>query len=131
VSGIAVVRKTGKPFTQVLSFLSASFFIVSIAAVVSFISLYFYQLPTHHCPFDILQSGYYYVGYPLYGSLFTGSFFGMMTGIIEPLKKIPSLSAVIPSFQRRWAVKAIIGTSIFVAISLFPMLFLPFTLTGY
>jgi len=41
-------------------------------AILSFISVYFYELPTHHCPFCILQKEYGYVGYPLYLTLFGG-----------------------------------------------------------
>jgi hypothetical protein len=130
-SGFAAARTGGKKYVISLSFLSAIFFIASIAAVLSFISLYFYQLPTHHCPFDILQSGYYYVGYPLYASLFTGSFFGVMTGVIEPFRKTRSLSSIIPAIQRRWAIVAVVGIVLFVAISLIPVVFLPFKLEGY
>jgi hypothetical protein len=125
------VRKGGKAYSLLLSLFSASFFIVSIAAIISFISLYFYQMPTHHCPFDFLQAEYYYVGYPLYAALFTGSFFGMMTGAVEPLKKISSLSAVVPVIQRKWALITIWATVIFILITLYPMVFLPFKLEGY
>jgi hypothetical protein len=131
VSGIAVRKKGGKPYTLFLSVCSVLFFFVSIAAIVSFISLYFYQMPTHHCPFDILQSHYYYVGYPLYGALFTGCFFGMMTGLVEPLGKIPSLAGVIPAVQKKWAMIAVSGVVLFLIITLIPMLFLPFKLEGY
>lgn len=130
-SGLAVVKSPGKPYTLILSLFSGIFFVVSIASVISFISLYFYQLPTHHCPFDILQSGYFYVGYPLYASLLTGSFFGLMTGIVEPFRKIPSLSRLIPGIQRSWAIAATCGALLFVIITLIPMIFLPFTLKGY
>ncbi len=126
-----LIRKGGKAYSLLLSLFSTVFFFVSIAAIISFISLYFYQLPTHHCPFDILQSEYYYVGYPLYAALFTGSFFGMMTGMVEPLKKIGSLSAVVPAIQRKWAVITIWATVIFLLITLYPMIFLPFKLEGY
>jgi hypothetical protein len=131
ITGIAVARKGGKPYTLLLSVLSVVFFFVSIAAVISFINLYFYQMPTHHCPFCILQSGYYYVGYPLYASLFAGVFFGAMTGIIEPFRKIPSLAAVIPGTQRRWALIALCSLVVFVLITLIPMVFSSFTLEGY
>lgn len=132
VASAAAVIKTGKRiFVLLLSVLSGIFFAVSIASVISFISLYFYQLPTHHCPFDILQSEYYYVGYPLYAALFTGTFFGMMTGIAEPFKKISSLSAVIPGTQRRWAIIALCAIIVFVLITLIPMVFSSFTLEGY
>lgn len=131
ISGMAAVRKGGKPYTITLSVMSGLFFFVSIAAIISFISLYFYQMPTHHCPFCILQYHYYYVGYPLYGTLFTGSFFGMMTGVVEPLKKIPSLSEIVPSIQKKWAVTATAATALFLVVTLIPMIFLPFRLGGY
>lgn len=131
VSGISVIRSGKKLYTILFSLVSGIFFIISIAAVISFISLYFYQLPSHHCPFDILQSEYYYIGYPLYFSLFIGSFFGIMTGIIEPFKKIASLSSIIRLVQRRWVLIALYSFALFVVITLIPIIFLPFSLRGY
>ena len=131
VSGISVIRSGSKFYTIFFALVSGIFFIVSIASVISFISLYFYQLPSHHCPFDMLQAEYYYTGYPLYFSLFMGSFFGMMTGIIELFKHIPSLSSVIRLIQRKWALIAVCSFALFVAITLIPIIFLPFSLRGY
>ncbi len=131
VTAFLVTRREGKVYPLLLSLFSAAFFVVSVAAIISFISLYFYQLPTHHCPFDILQSEYYYVGYPLYAALFTGSFFGMMTGAVAPLRKVGSLSAIVPAIQRRWAFITIWASVIFLAITLIPMVLLPFRLEGY
>jgi len=129
--GLAVMKSGRKLFIIPFSILSAAFFGVSFASIISFISLYFYQIPTHHCPFDMLQAEYYYAGYPLYFTLFSGSFFGAMTGIIEPLGKIKTLSSVIPAVQRRWALIAVACLTIFVLISLVPMVFTSFTLEGY
>lgn len=131
VSGISVIRSGRKIYTIIFSLVSGIFFIVSIASVISFISLYFYQLPSHHCPFDMLQAEYYYIGYPLYFSLFIGSFFGMMTGVIELFKHIPSLSSVIRLIQRKWALTALCSFTLFVVITLIPIIFLPFSLRGY
>jgi hypothetical protein len=79
----------------------------------------------------MLQSEYYYSGYPLYFSLFAGSFFGAMTGIIEPFRKIRTVSALIPGIQRRWALVSIVCLTVFVLICLVPMVFTSFTLQGY
>jgi hypothetical protein len=130
-TGAAVLKTGRRTFILLLSVLSGIFFVVSVASIISFISLYFYQLPTHHCPFDVLQSQYYYVGYPLYTSLFAGVFFGAMTGIIEPFRRIPSLAAVIPGTQRRWALIALCALAVFVLITLIPVVFSSFTLEGY
>ncbi|MDA8077695.1 MAG: hypothetical protein M0Z79_02040 [Nitrospiraceae bacterium] len=131
VSGLPAARSGSRPFTLLLSASSALFFFGAIASVISFISLYFYQLPSHHCPFDILQAGYYYVGYPLYAALFSGCFFGVMTGAVEPFRKIPSLAAVIPAAQRKWALAATVAITLFVILSMVPIVFTPFTLEGY
>jgi hypothetical protein len=55
----------------------------------------------------------------------------MMTGVVEPLKKIPSLSGIIPAIQKKWALIATITIIFFLIITLIPMIFLPFRLEGY
>lgn len=130
-NGIVTYKTQRKPFTYLFSISSFMFFVVSIISIITFISPYFYQLPMHHCPFDILQKEYYYVGYPLYVSLFSGSFFGMIVGLIEPFKKIPSLTETIQQTQRKWTLYAITGAIIFVLISTAPIVLLPFALEGY
>lgn len=111
--------------------LSLAVFVVSIASIISFISLYFYEIPTHHCPFDIIQKNYNFIGYPIYITLFSGVFFGMITGIFEPLKKIASLNIVIKESQKRWTVLSILLILIFTVICSWPILFSSFTLEGY
>ncbi len=51
------------------------FLVVAYYAVVYFFGTYIYQLPTHQCPFCMLQGHYYYVGYLVWGSLLLGTFF--------------------------------------------------------
>ncbi len=126
ISGMLSYKTARKPFTLLFSITALLFFIVSIVSIISFISLYFYQIPAHHCPFDILQKEYYYVGYPLYASLFAGSFLGMIIGIIEPFKKIPSMTRIIISAQRRWTACALALLILFALISAAPVVLLPF-----
>ena len=59
----------------VVVFISAlAFLIVSYYSVVYFFGTYIYELPTHKCPFCMLQHYYYYVGYLVWGLLFGGVF---------------------------------------------------------
>ncbi len=116
-------------FRYLLLLVSAGSFFVSIAAVVSFLSLYIYEIPTHHCPFDIVQQEYRFVGYPLYAGLFGGTYFGMLPGLFQPLKRIRSLSEHIVSAERRWLVTGLILMGLFAAIALWNMLSGTFTLT--
>ena len=109
---------TEKAFPRyLLSLLAAAFFFVTLASVVSFISMYIYELPTHHCPFDILQKGYGYIGYPFYISLFCGIFFGLLPGIFQPAKKIPSLRETVLQLERAWIVLSMSCLIIFVLIT--------------
>jgi len=96
--------------------LSLAQFIISIAAIVSFISPYFYELPTHHCPFCILQGHYGYIGYPLYTALFGSVVTGMGVGMLSPFQNIKSLSKTLPSFQKKLALVSVILPIAFMAI---------------
>lgn len=91
-----------------LSVCSMATFVIALASLISFISLYYYELPTHHCPFCILQKEYGYIGYLLYASLFCGAIAGLGIGVLMPFKGIASLAMVIPKLQRRLAVIATI-----------------------
>jgi len=106
-----------------LSLLAIFSFVVSIASIISFISLYIYEMPSHHCPFDIFQKNYHFIGYPLYISLFSGVFFGIMPGIFQPLKKVPSLRQEIGQAENKWLIFSIVFMVIFVCISSWPVVF--------
>jgi hypothetical protein len=110
--------RTKNPLPRyLLSILAAAFFFVALASVVSFISMYIYELPTHHCPFDMLQRGYGHIGYPLYISLFSGIFFGLLPGIFQPVKNIPSLRETVLQLERSWITLSMGSLVIFVAIT--------------
>ena len=125
-SGLYFSRKGrgGYPF----ALLSGVSFIVSLVAVVSFISLYIYQMPSHHCPFCILEQDYYFVGYPLYGSLLAGGVAGTGVGVLMPFRGIGSLVEVIPRIQRSLTVTTLWGFGIFTTLASWPILFSSFRL---
>jgi hypothetical protein len=92
---------------------SSIFFIAAVIGTISFISLYFYELPTHHCPFCILQKEYGHVGYLLYGSLLGGVIAALGVGILSPFKTATSLTKVIPHVQRRLALTSLVLFALF------------------
>jgi hypothetical protein len=98
---VAFVR-TGRG-AVLLGVSSGASLVVSVLAVVSFISVYIYELPAHHCPFCVLQAGHHYIGYPIYVSLFGGAIAGMGSGLLSPFGKIPSLAEAVPKMQRKLA----------------------------
>ncbi len=108
--------------------LNAVHFIISITAILSFISPYFYELPTHHCPFCILQKEYGYIGYALYGALFGSAVTGMGVGILMPFRNIRSLAETLPSFQKKLAFVSLVLSLIFMGVVTYRMLFTDFVL---
>jgi len=110
--------------------LSGLTLLVSIASILSFISVYFYELPTHHCPFCILQREYGYIGYPLYITLFGGTISGVGVGLLMPFRKIKSLSEILPSIQKRLALISTVLFLIFTFIVTYRMVFTDFVLEG-
>jgi len=67
----------------IFSVLNLLFLIISIITLIAFFGTYIYELPTHHCPFCLLQKDYDYVGYFLYLFLFMGTFYGFVIGLIN------------------------------------------------
>jgi len=106
-------------------------FLTSIAALISFISLYIYELPTHHCPFCILQGEYHFIGYPMYALLFGGVIAGLGLVVLQYRRHTPSLAAVLPPLSARLSVAAMVCFGLFAAISTYVMLATPFKLEGY
>jgi ABC-type xylose transport system permease subunit len=103
-------------------------FIVSLLSLVSFICLYIYEMPSHHCPFCILQREYGYIGYPLYATLLLGGVTGLGVGVLIPFRSIPSLAVTLPGFQRRLALTSVISWLLFTLLALKPILFTSFRL---
>jgi hypothetical protein len=105
------------------SSLSLITFLVSIVSILSFISVYFYELPTHHCPFCILQKEYGYIGYPLYLALLGGTISGMGVGVLMPFRKTKSLSEILPRIQRKLAIASSILFAVFAAMVTYGIIF--------
>jgi hypothetical protein len=104
------------------SFAAGVAFIMGIASLISFISPAIYELPTHHCPFCVLQKEYGYIGYLFYVTLLGGAVTGMGVGVIHPFCSIPSLVSIIPSLQKKLAVLSVLfcaSTSLLTLVTIF------------
>ena len=76
---VILTIKSGYTILYILA--NILFVFLSYYAVVYFFGTYVYQLPTHKCPFCMLQQEYYYVGYLLWGSLFMGTYIGLSDAV--------------------------------------------------
>ena len=56
---------------------NTAFLYFGYIGVVHFFGTYIYELPTHQCPFCMLQREYYFYGYLVWGTLLLGVFFGL------------------------------------------------------
>ncbi len=70
-----------------LALSSMVFLFVAYYGVIHFFGTYIYQLPTHICPFCMLQGEYYYIGYLLWGVLFLTTFFGIANAVLKRIIK--------------------------------------------
>ena len=107
---------------------SAITFVISLLSILSFISVYIYELPTHHCPFCILQGEYAYIGYPLYFTLIGAGIAGMGVGVLMPFRGVRSLAAVIHSFQKKLALISLVLLMLFAGMATYRMVFTDFIL---
>ena len=114
-AAVQVWRGRASAFVGVLS---VAAFVVAIAGIISFLSLYIYEHPHHHCPFCILKPEYGYRGYLLYLPLFAASAAGIGVGILGRVAHVPSLQTVAPDLARRLAWVALLGFGIFLLLSL-------------
>jgi hypothetical protein len=96
--------------------LSVLAFFVSIVAIISCISLYIYELPTHHCPFCIIMEEYDYIGYLLYVLLFGAVVAGASIAVLMPFRAIESLRAVMPPLLKKLALTSIVFYAAFAGI---------------
>ncbi|RJR42030.1 MAG: hypothetical protein C4576_16825 [Desulfobacteraceae bacterium] len=131
--GVALTIRTGLQFilkgngAATFSLLASGTMIAGLLAVISFVSVHYYELPTHHCPFCLLQNEYHFVGYPLYFSLFLGGISGMGVGAVER-NRTPCSSDGFVVIQLRLTMLSIACFVLFSGIAAYPMLFSDFLL---
>jgi hypothetical protein len=114
----------------VFSGFSALTFVVSILSVFSFISLYIYEMPTHHCPFCVLQKEYGYIGFPLYLTLFGGVMSGVGAGLLTAFRNVKSLTDILPGIQKRLTLFSLSLLAAFLMIVFYKIMFTNFILEG-
>jgi hypothetical protein len=98
---------------------SAIAFAATLAGILSFLSLYVYEHPHHHCPFCLLKPDYDYQGYWLYIPLFTATAAGLGAGALQPFARVPSLVDIVPRIARRLSGIAALGFALTGAVATF------------
>jgi len=96
---------------------SAVAFVAALAGILSFVSLYVYEHPHHHCPFCLLKPEYDYQGYWLYLPLFAATAAGLGVGALQPFARVASLTVIVPDIARRLSWIAAAGFALFGAVA--------------
>ncbi|MBU0621180.1 MAG: hypothetical protein KJ795_04985 [Gammaproteobacteria bacterium] len=117
VIAVAVQHARKLRAAYVVAAASAAAFVAALTGILSFVSLYVYEHPHHHCPFCLLKPEYDYQGYWLYLPLFVATAAGLGVGAIQPFARVPSLAAVVPQMSRRLAWIAALGFAFFTAVA--------------
>ncbi|MBW7902880.1 MAG: hypothetical protein H3C26_15465 [Rhodocyclaceae bacterium] len=96
---------------------SAAAFAAAMTGILSFVSLYVYEHPHHHCPFCLVKPEYGYQGYLLYLPLFAATAAGLGAGVLQFFVRRPGL--VVPGVRAatRLAGFAACGFALFSAIA--------------
>lgn len=92
-------------------------FAAAITGIVSFVSLYVYEHPNHHCPFCMLQAEHGYLGYALYLPLFAATVAGAGVGLLGCFRGRRGLETVLPELSARCAGFAVASFGLFLAVS--------------
>lgn len=103
------------------------FFAFSLVVITTVVSPYIYAMPSHRCPFDILQSEYNYIGLPIYLSLFVLSFCGSSAGFISLFSGYSGVQQSVGHFRRKSHLVCLVLLPVyFVLIAFYPALYLFF-----
>ena len=108
--------------------LSGSHLLVAIVAIISVFSLYIYQMPSHHCPFCILQKEYYFIGYPIYIAILVGGVTGLGTGMLMPFRAVASLREILPRLLKNLTLASLVSLLFLTLLVTWPILGTSFTL---
>lgn len=92
-------------------------FVAAITGILSFLSLYVYAHPHHHCPFCLLKPEYGYQGYLFYVPLFVATAAGLAVGALQPFASVASLRISVPAFSRQLAAIASLGFLLATAVA--------------
>ena len=124
-------QHAGWAWRTLLAMAAGLFAATALASVVAFISVYYYRLPHHHCPFDLLQGQYYFIGYPLYVCLFGALLCGLVPQLLALLRPLPAFADRLAAAERRWLTAGLSLLAGLLALVSWPLLFGEFTLKAY
>lgn len=124
LAALAWARFGRRPVSMgAVAVLSPVILAIGIASIISFVSVAYYELPTHHCPFDLFQGSSRYVGYPLLISLVTAVVSAALPGILHPLARRSDLDELVAKSEKKWLTVSVAAYSVFIVFAVWPLVF--------
>lgn len=114
-----------------LALVAVVYFGVMLVAIIAFVSVYIYQLPSHHCPFDLLQAEYDFIGLPIYLAGFGTVLCGLVPALLQLAGRQSTLAAALQGRERAWLLTALALLALLLTLVSWPLLFSDFTLQAY
>jgi hypothetical protein len=115
VAALAFLRGRGRGGPVALT--GGATWLAALAFLVVKVAPYLYELPTHLCPFCMLQGEYHHLGYAFYALWLLLGVAGPGVGLLAPFRARPSLATLVPSLQRRLTVVALGALGTFLALA--------------
>lgn len=128
VLGILMLKETAKTlsksklFAWVEIIVWSAFFVVAVMTIISFMSTYIYQLPTHKCPFCLLKGEYYTIGIPIYLGLLMATGAGISKGTLRCYQNSQLLGGELVHFHKKLKYLALAGIILFITFGFGPFL---------
>ena len=98
-------------------------FVISILSIISFIAPYIYEMPSLHCPFNMMRREYHHIGYILYAFLFAATFLSLIPGLMEFLKKKGNhIGKAVGALQEKAFKVSIVFWALFLVMASIPIL---------
>lgn len=97
-----------------------SFFISAISVIISFISVYVYEMLSHKCPFCFMGAEYNYYGVVLYFCLFAATATGMTGGLLGYVKQPKILREKAALLHKKMDIISLWGMVAFVVTGFLP-----------
>lgn len=108
-----LLRRKG---TSLFGWAGLAVFPLTLVSLIAFVSPYLYELPTHHCPFCILQREYAYIGYAIYASLLSGTLAAAGALVLSRCVGRPGLEGIVPRMQARLVAIGLLSYGLLTAI---------------
>jgi len=102
--------------------LSALMLPLGLYTLTASVSPYIYELPTHHCPFCMLQGDYNYIGYLIYAALLSGTALGMGAGAAGALRGLESIPSGQEGPRQKLTLASLVSFAVFTLIVLWSVI---------